>query len=112
MCSEVQNCSEVNSINLNKIQLKSFAYVKFKKTLYDSCGVECIGVAIVNKPCYQMYSNIMKSEIEERRWWSNKVSKYQLTLMTLKNGNDSAWPPQRSIHHRNRNHFFAVLNIT
>ena len=33
-----------------------------------------------------MYSNIMKSAMEERKWWSNKVCKYQLISMTFKTG--------------------------
>ena len=41
---------------------------------------------IINKQCYDVYSNIMKSEVEDRRWWSNKVCKYHLTLMTFKTG--------------------------
>ena len=39
---------------------------------------------IINNPCYDMYCNIMKSEVEERRWWSNKVCKYQLTSINFK----------------------------
>ena len=48
----------------------------------------------INNPCYDMYCNIMKSEVEERRWWSNKVCKYQLISMIFKTG--MAVPRHRS----------------